>query len=565
MFLRVDQLTIMSSTVEEILLSINSVLRRLLGNDHPNPLKFLMEFDNGCFLLPILHALKKEVGDEQLTPVLKPILDVKFSKVLDRFLLFENDTSLFEGFTLNTIWYCALHSYQGNDYCYNNSVIDRLNSKLQTLKPMLLENIENGDFFRDTIYKVLKCMIPVVYSKQKKQYYEWQEELQRWSPISDINLDTYISAIIYRLKSYTYTRLQTPTLQCLSDMLYHREFIDEIPELNYRKQCLRWIDNTSCRNSIKPTILDLNMSFIGRATPEYFGTLWDNKFHICPYDVWTDQTHHLLMSRPFFEKYYEACIGDLTPDFYQTLVILVQNEISDYDDRILFSFVILCVYCRFDFDIIMCVWNYLADIFIKLDKNKRVVFISQVSFRQLNLLINGTFRADSFYTDTSIHTTKTIRGQKEISNLDVLLVPGELCRDGRGLENDRRANYPTSQQILQRKFFWVRSPQSKYIKRVGFWYLLTFKCFRNSSANVIPLKLLRYREQFKFQFKLSRVCKRSEPVIGLSKKFNIEYNNDLEKTLREIARQGVIERLNRKTHIKKLNLPRILKNYLLQL
>lgn len=350
----------------------------------PNPIKTILEFDDGYYFLPVFYALCKElkITCSMMVHHLSSVLDKKFMPLLNRLEQMEQ-THLqvtMQNLTEQTIIFC------GNNLCsrYPRHQ-DKLQQIIQDSTRAILSVVTTNDLTR-LIRELQESYFPIqvlqlTNSLRKNNSFVWNSLKESWKEVDkekekDCHVVNLWNAIQIWIRDFRAAgniggpdedTMKKFSIQMVLSMINSDTSMEsKLIQMDRHKWFIRTQD--AC--------LDILTGHIGGTVPELY--LSDRKLGIetprqeliqlYNYSPDLEQLYELLTTKSFFQKYLKALLTDQTDDLYDTLYELVQEEDEckqpTYVETMLHFYTHLCKFTAFEYDLLMYLLDVLSSIFI---------------------------------------------------------------------------------------------------------------------------------------------------------------------------------------------------------
>lgn len=386
--------------------AINELLKAdnyRLQNDI-NPLKSVLEYDQGYYFLPTFYALTQHLNlrSSELVQHLRGTIDHQFHDMLDKIerVSDQHMDLAAKQFTLDTIMFCS-----HNMYPRPILLKDKLSRIFQEMKRQIL-----SASYKNSVVEALKTMMdrhfPIMvftlaFSVKKPIRYMWNALCESWQEVgSPQDVSQLVATVWDSLKRYV-ENYPKDTRLCTNEIL---ESVTLTPivstilsESNMQRRLIQMDRHKWLIRTPDGTTLDLLTRHVGGTVPEHFiserkmGVRLDRNemtyFHDPSKSAEFWRLYRELVSKRFFYKYLKACLCDATDDLTETLRELVTKELKlgsllVYQPRaesVLQFYVHLCKYATFDYDTMMYLLDVLASLFVATNYARKIFILKGVT------------------------------------------------------------------------------------------------------------------------------------------------------------------------------------------
>lgn len=391
---RIKRTSPINSHTNPIFDKINQFLKeknnRLM--DDVNPIKTIMEFDQGYYFLPVFYALCNVIPVSPVTLIhnLSAVVDRRFAPLLARLEQVEeiHIQSIVQNLTEQTILFC------GNNMCHR---FDLFRNKLKQIVNDAKRGILSCSTAKDLtelIRSLQECHFPIRVLRfsnaiRKSSPFIWNSLTQSWQEIQverekDSHMTNLWNAIKNWLLDYKKAgnfggpdddiiksfNIQTVMSMITSDSSMERK--------NVQMDRHKWFIRTN------DALLDILTGHIGGTVPQLF--LSDRKLGIelnreeldklYNHSKELEQLYELLTDKSFFQKYLKALFTDQTDDLFDTLNEIIRERLPDllgntYALSMMHFFVDMCKYSAFEHDLLMYLLDVLSSVFIATNYEKK--------------------------------------------------------------------------------------------------------------------------------------------------------------------------------------------------
>ena len=353
-----------------------------------NPIKKILEFDNGYYFLPVFYALCQclHISSLKMVDHLRPMLSDYFIPLLDRLeLVDEAHTNItMKDLTTQTINFCG--NNLGERFVRHR---DKLQQMVQDSKRAILSVHSSSELV--TLIRGLQeshfpiQMLKLSNSLRRSTPFIWNCLTESWQELSMekekeshlINLWNVIKSWLkdYRRAGHSIGGPDDETIQkfqiggVLSMITSDTSIERKVVQMDRHKWFIRTEDG----------LLDILTGHVGGTVPELF--LSDRKLGIGILRTEMNtlindseplvRLYELLTTKSFFQTYLKALFTDQTDDLFGTVRELIIEKIPhiNWDDNahaisMMHFYVHLCKYTAFDYDLLMYLCDVLASIFI---------------------------------------------------------------------------------------------------------------------------------------------------------------------------------------------------------
>lgn len=351
----------------------------------PNPIKTIMEFNNGYYFLPMFYAMCKVLNlkTSELVCHLKGMLADDYFPLLDRLEQVDEDhiKMTMADITEETIFFC------GNNLCprYQRNR-DKLRQMVQDSKRAIL-SVTTPQQMTELFRALQESHFPIKVLRQcnalrKPGAYIWNCITQSWKEITaekekESHLVNLWSAIVSWVTEYRKSgNVGGPDDELLKKFDLGM-VMSTITSDSHLEQKTIQMDRHKWFIRLQDGLLDILTGHIGETVPELF--LSDRRlsihvsrermielYHKSPE---LEQLYALLMNKFFFLRYLKALFKNQTDDLFDTLQEMVQEEMPGVAKKpdavsMMHFYIHLCKYTAFEHDLMMYLSDVLASIFI---------------------------------------------------------------------------------------------------------------------------------------------------------------------------------------------------------
>lgn len=360
--------------------------------ENSNPIKTILEYNEGYFFLPVFYALCKhlDVSSAILGTHLKGFLSPEFLPLLNR-IEQVNETLIsvtVENFTEETILYCS------------NNLCGRFKRNRDKLK-QIVEDSKRNILSVTTLNQMVSLfrriqenyfpiqVLNIASSMKKHSSFIWNCLNETWQEIhvereKDSHINNLWNAIVSWLREFKNLgnsggpdddiiknfRLDVVTSTITSDTILERKQI----QMDRHKWFIRFQDG----------FLDILSGYVCGTVPEMY--LSDRKLSL---DISRsemiklylnspelEQLYDHIMNKSFFLRYLKNLFLDKTDDLFDTVHEMIQEEMPHvaFNTNVismLHFYTHLCKYTAFEHDLIMYLCDVLASIFISTNYERK--------------------------------------------------------------------------------------------------------------------------------------------------------------------------------------------------
>lgn len=350
-------------------------------SENPNPLKTLMQFNDGYYFLPIFYTLCQhyQKTSQWMANELKALLDKEFHSILDAFLTINSKIiqCTVAELSINTLHFCANNLHR--EHPKTNR--DKLKSIVENNQRAIL-SVTTSDQIIDLIRNMQERHLPIRVLKfknalKKPSRFIWNALTESWQEMNSVseindhmyNLWNYIKQFYHEYRNsgglggpdddlVNKFNLMTVISSINSDTVMERKDI----QMDAHKWLLRLSDG----------VLDLLTGHIGGVVPEFF--LSDRKINLgiprpkmkvfCCQSPALEALYERLVDKRFFLKYLQDLFLDATDSLFDTLHALVPEADNDLTKSMLYFYINLCKCTSFDYELLMYMLDILASVFV---------------------------------------------------------------------------------------------------------------------------------------------------------------------------------------------------------
>ena len=354
--------------------------------EDPNPIKTLLEFNDGYYFLPVFYALCKvlDISSRMMVHHLTTVVDKAFTPLLDRLeQVDETHTRLImQDLTKHTLLFC------GNNLCGRfTRNRDRMQHIVKESVRGILSVVTLNNLY-DLIRDLQESYFPIQMMKmaqclRKSNAFVWNSLTESWQEIlmdkeKESHLLNLWQAIQCWVKDYHKSgQFGGPDDDVMKKFVVHDLMSKINSDCSMERKKIQ-MDQHKWFIRTRDGCLDLLTGHIGGTVPELY--LSDRKLGIDTprpelmrlYNRAPDleRLYALLTTQSFFQRYLKALFTDQTDDLYDTLYELVQESHMDllqqhpYAATMLHFYTHLCKYTAFEYDLLLYLLDVLASIFI---------------------------------------------------------------------------------------------------------------------------------------------------------------------------------------------------------
>lgn len=393
-----DNACVVDETAPSCFRSLNTALKEENFNfyDDPNPIKTIMEYDDGYYFLPVFYALTQHLNmeAEELVHTLQSMIDPRFGHLINRLesLPESHFKSITKHLTVATIHYCGHHLYPKPA-----SMQDKLTAIMHESKRLVMTACGSTDAMTQLLRTIQRRHFPIMVvrlacSTKKPSRFMWNFYNEAWFEVANHNE-------VYHLMQNVWSAMQayvrSNAALCGND-LKGLEKIVNLPNvvqsiLSDTNMERRWIAMDRqmwlVRVSEVATV-DLLTRHVGATVPEYY--ISERRLGLDHLDRRTfaritdpgcvlASLYEMLTSKRFFRRYLKACLTDATDDLFDTLRELVQPPSSEDPvvtavfESVLRAYVHLCKYICFEYDVMLYVLDLFSSVLVATNYERKFV------------------------------------------------------------------------------------------------------------------------------------------------------------------------------------------------
>ncbi|KAG8175223.1 hypothetical protein JTE90_022646 [Oedothorax gibbosus] len=350
----------------------------------PNPIKTILEFDDGYYFLPVFYAMCKElkITCSMMVHHLSSVLDKKYMPLLNRLEQMEQ-THLqvtMQNLTLQTIIFC------GNNLCDRYiRYRDKLQQIIQDSNRAILSVVTTNDLVQ-LLRELQESYFPLqslklTTSLRKNNGFVWNSLTESWQELNaekekESHLNNLWNVIKFWIRDYRRAgNLGGPDDEVLKKFGVGMVLSSINSDISFERKMIQ-MDRHKWFIRTQDACLDILTGHIGGTVPELY--LSDRKLGIetprqelirlYNHSPDLEQLYQLLTTKSFFQKYLKALLTDQTDDLYDTLYELVQEldecKQPTYVETMLHFYTHLCKFTAFEYDLLMYLLDVLSSIFI---------------------------------------------------------------------------------------------------------------------------------------------------------------------------------------------------------
>lgn len=380
-----DSLSYPNSHVPEMFLDLHESLRfeHASLSENTNPIKTVLQFNNGYYFLPIFYSLCRHYNSDShsMAENLNPLLDEEFHPLLKKIQSINPNIIQYEltNITVNTLHFCANNMYLERPKSYQLL----LRSIVENNKRAIL-SVTTHDQIGDLIRSIQDRHFPIRVLKlkntlKKSSRYIWNALSDCWQDIANAGeVSDHINNLWNNIKQFLNEYHASGGMGGPDEELIYKFSINAVvssimSDTSMERKHIQ-MDTHKWFLRLHDGLLDLLTGHIGGVVPEFF--LSDRQIdigiplkemmvlcdespkHVRLYEKLTDQT--------FFFKYLLNLFLDVKDNLFDTLGDLVRD--ADTDDELSVSmmhfFINLCKCTAFEYDVFMYMLDILASVFI---------------------------------------------------------------------------------------------------------------------------------------------------------------------------------------------------------
>lgn len=349
--------------------------------ENPNPIKTIMQFNEGYYFLPVFYALCQHYNMNSVDMVaqLHSLLDTEFHPLLDKIgaippkIIQYSITEI----TINTLHFCANNLYHEQPKTNR----DKLKSIVANNQRAILV-ITTQDQMIELIRNMQERHLPILVLKlknalKKPARFIWNALSESWQ---ELNGEREIGDHLQNLWSYV--------KQCYNEYKQSGGLggPDEevICQFNVAKVVSAIMSDTAMERKdiqmdthkwflrLQDGVLDLLTGHIGGVVPELF--LSDRKINLgvprkemmvlCNQAPHLEALYNKLIDKSFFLKYLQALFLDHADNLIDALADLLPEATDELMTSMLHFYVNLCKCISFEYELLLYMLDVLASIFV---------------------------------------------------------------------------------------------------------------------------------------------------------------------------------------------------------
>lgn len=348
--------------------------------ENPNPIKTLMQFNDGHYFLPIFYTLCQhcQKSSEWMADALKALLDKEFHPLLDTLRAINSKIiqCTVTELSINTLHFCANNLHR--EHPKTNR--DKLKSIVENNQRAIL-SVTTCDQIVDLIRSMQERHLPIRVLKfknalKKPSRFIWNALTESWQEMNSAgeindhmhNLWNFIRQFYHEYRNsgglggpdddlVNKFNVMTVVSSINSDTAMERKDI----QMDAHKWFLRLQDG----------VLDLLTGHIGGVVPEFF--LSDRKINLgiprpqmkvlCSRSPALEALYEKLVDKRFFLKYLQDLFLDATGHLFDTLHRLLAAD-DELTKSMLYFYINLCKCTSFDYELLMYMLDVLASVFV---------------------------------------------------------------------------------------------------------------------------------------------------------------------------------------------------------
>lgn len=349
--------------------------------ENPNPIKTVMQFNEGYYFLPVFYALCKHYGLDSAAMAhhLKALLDIEYHPLLQKIEAIEPkiiDFNISE-ISLNTLHFCADNLYMVHPQ--NNR--EKLESIVENNQRVIL-SVTTHDQIIELVRNMQERHSPILVLKlknalKKPSRFIWNGLTHSWQDISgDREISDHMHNLWLHVKQYYNEYKQSgglggPDMEIMNQFSVNKVVSAIMSDTAMERKDIQ-MDAHKWLLRLEDGVLDLLTGHIGGVVPEFF--LSDRKIHLsiprkqmmllCNQAPQLETLYNRLIDKSFFLKYLQA----LFLDHATNLVDALRGLFPEINDELMISmlhfYVNLCKCTSFEYELLLYVLDVLASVLV---------------------------------------------------------------------------------------------------------------------------------------------------------------------------------------------------------
>lgn len=380
-----DTLGFPSSHIPDLFLDLHESLRfeHTSLSENTNPIKTVMQFNNGFYFLPVFYALCRHYRLDSVSIVknLYSLLDKEFYPLLEKIQSIDPKIIQYEAvnITVNTLHFCS-----------NNLYVERPKNH-QSLLKLIVENnrrailsVVTHDQIADLIRSIQIRHFPIRLLRlkntlKKPSRFVWNSLIDCWQDISNAGeVSDHINNLWNHIKQFLNEYRASGGRGGPDDELINKFNINAVvssimSDTSMERKDIQ-MDNHKWFLRVDDGVLDLLTGHIGGVVPEFF--LSDRRIDVkiplkemkvlCSESSKHVQLYEKLTDKTFFLKYLQNLFLDATNNLFDTLLQQIEDveTIDDLSKSMMHFYINICKCTSFEYDIFMYMLDILASVYI---------------------------------------------------------------------------------------------------------------------------------------------------------------------------------------------------------
>ena len=348
---------------------------------NPNPIKTIMQFNNGYYFLPVFYALCRHYHTNSvwMADQLLSLLDTQYFNLLEKIRIIspKNIHFAITDISINTLHFCAnnLHREQPK------TNRDKLKSIVENNRRAIL-SVTTHDQMLELLRNMQDRHLPIRVLKlrnalKKPSRFIWNALTESWQEVNnDGEITNHIQNLWSHLKQF-YNEYKTsggpggPDVELINKFNVSTVIHTILSDTTMERKDIQ-MDTHKWFLRLKDGVLDLLTGHIGGVVPEFF--LSDRKIDLgIPRSLMSEHCHsekyqtiyEQFTDKKFFLSYLRSLFLDEEDTLYEALRGRVPHDRNDELTKSMMHFYVnLCKCTSFEYDLIMYMLDILASVFI---------------------------------------------------------------------------------------------------------------------------------------------------------------------------------------------------------
>lgn len=352
-------------------------------SEDPNPLKTIMQFNDGYYFLPVFYTLCQhyKMDSQTMAKNLYLVLDKQFHELLHKIQSVDpkNIEYAITDMTINTLHFCANNLYKKRHKTYQ----EKLKSIVQNNKRSIL-SVSKHDQMVECIRNIQDRHLPIRVLRLKHALkrpirYIWNALSESWQEVQlSGELCDHVNNLWGNIKQFLNEYRESGGLGGPDEELIQKFSVGNVvsnimSDTSMERKDIH-MDAHKWFLRLEDGVLDLLTGHVGGVVPEFFLSEREMKIGIprqemillCNKSPKHYDLYEKLTDKKFFLKYLQNLFLDTTESLFDTLRHLLDEDSED--DEVSKSmqhfYINLCKYTSFEYDMLMYMLDILASVFI---------------------------------------------------------------------------------------------------------------------------------------------------------------------------------------------------------